>query len=281
MNQIRVGPHSWKVRLYQALKYSCYALLTVNIYFFLNQELTAAFMSTNGHWSLGSIVQLFSATLDTTAWVILLLLFELETAILSDDKLVGWTKRVIHGVRLICGLAICSAFVGYLGEWSVLESATPLSQGLACELLGQGYSVMLGFDDFATLTEANCGRLIGDLVSVDGFDSVIATQSTLRDAQWLALTDVINAGAWILVVVVLELEVRMQLHGGVPDRFQVAMTASKFAIYSALAGAAVYWGLAGDFLDFWDAALWLFAFVFIELNVFEWQQELAQEHSST
>ena len=33
------------------------------------------------------------------------------------------------------------------------------------------------------------------------------------------------------------------------------------------------WGYAGDFLDFWDAALWLFAFIFIELNVFEWQQE--------
>ena len=44
-----------------------------------------------------------------------------------------------------------------------------------------------------------------------------------------------------------------------------------------LFGAAAYWGVAGDFLDFWDAALWLFAFIFIELNVFEWQYETSHE----
>jgi hypothetical protein len=41
-----------------------------------------------------------------------------------------------------------------------------------------------------------------------------------------------------------------------------------------LTAAAVYWGFEGEFLDFWDAALWLFAFFFIEMNVFEWQREL-------
>ena len=29
----------------------------------------------------------------------------------------------------------------------------------------------------------------------------------------------------------------------------------------------------GDFVDWWDALLWLIAFVFIELNVLEWRQE--------
>jgi hypothetical protein len=37
--------------------------------------------------------------------------------------------------------------------------------------------------------------------------------------------------------------------------------------------AAVYWWLEGDFLDFWDAFLWLFAFIFIEMNVFDLQAE--------
>jgi hypothetical protein len=47
----------------------------------------------------------------------------------------------------------------------------------------------------------------------------------------------------------------------------------KFVLYSILLVAAVYWGLKGDFVDFWDAFLWLVAFVFIELNVFEWRAE--------
>jgi hypothetical protein len=35
--------------------------------------------------------------------------------------------------------------------------------------------------------------------------------------RWLAWTDVINAAAWILVVVVLEVEVRLQLRGSLTD----------------------------------------------------------------
>ena len=34
-----------------------------------------------------------------------------------------------------------------------------------------------------------------------------------------------------------------------------------------LFAAAVYWGFEDDFLDFWDAVLWLFAFFVIERNV--------------
>ena len=47
-------------------------------------------------------------------------------------------------------------------------------------------------------------------------------------------------------------------------------------LYAVLFLAAVYWGVAGDFIDFWDAFLWLFAFIFIELNVFEWQYETSR-----
>ena len=47
----------------------------------------------------------------------------------------------------------------------------------------------------------------------------------------------------------------------------------KLVLYSLLLLAATYWGIKGDFVDFWDAFLWLVAFVFIELNVVEWRQE--------
>ena len=47
----------------------------------------------------------------------------------------------------------------------------------------------------------------------------------------------------------------------------------KFVLYSMLFVAAVYWGFKGDFVDFWDAFLWLVAFFFIEMNVVEWRKE--------
>ena len=82
---------------------------------------------------------------------------------------------------------------------------------------------------------------------------------------------------WLLVVLILEIDVRLQEH----DRFEgLALKLSNFfkvLLYSTLFYAAVYWGIKGDFVDFWDAFLWLIAFVFIELNVFEWRQEAIEE----
>ena len=57
-------------------------------------------------------------------------------------------------------------------------------------------------------------------------------------------------------------------------------TAAKILLYSVLALAVVAWMVTGDFVDWWDAFLWLVAFVFIELNVFEWRQESHEEETA-
>jgi hypothetical protein len=263
-------------RVYKALKYVVYALLSVNIVLFLNEELASATHSSAVNLDVFTLVQLFSATLDTAAWVLLLLLFELETAVIPDDRLVGRTQWVIHGVRLICGLAIVSAFLGYLGEWQVFWHASTLPMP-ACDLVGQGWAILLDFDKFIELDGESCVALGAEVVAISDLERVVATPTALSSAYQLGLVDVINSATWILVVVLLEIEVRLQLWGGVPRRFQRPLTGIKVVLYLTLAIAAVYWGFEGEFLDFWDAALWLFAFVFIELNVFEWQRDLAQQ----
>ena len=66
---------------------------------------------------------------------------------------------------------------------------------------------------------------------------------------------------------------RLQEHNRYEGLALHASNVSKFVLYSLLLLAAIYWGFKGDFVDFWDAFLWLVAFVFIELNVFEWREE--------
>ena len=89
----------------------------------------------------------------------------------------------------------------------------------------------------------------------------------------MSCVDVINSGVWLLVVVVLEIDVRLQERQKLEGLVLQLSNASKFVLYSLLLLAAIYWGVKGDFVDFWDAFLWLLAFVFIELNIFEWRQE--------
>ena len=263
----------WKYQLFRSVKYATYLALSFNVYLFFEQELLASDVSQLDALSVTAMVQLFSATLDTAAWLVLLLLFELETAILPDEKLVGLNRWLIHGLRLVCGAAIVSAFFGYVGEWQVFFEASSIPAA-PCSLVDQGWTLLTGFDEFAPLDATSCLTIGTDALQITALDQVVASPQIFTDAHDLAMVDVINAGAWILVVLLLEIEVRQQLQGGLPARLQWVFNGAKALVYATLALAAVYWGFEGDFLDFWDAALWLFAFVFIEMNVFEWQREL-------
>ena len=264
-------------QIFRGVKYLTYALLSLNIWLFLAEEIESARFAIASGEDVVMGVQLFSATLDTLAWVILLLLFELETAVIPDDRLKGPLRFAIHGVRMLCTAAIVMAFLGYFGEWRTLLPSE-LLVGEACARVAEGWSYMVKLDDFVPLTNENCGQFGADTRLITGLDGVIASPAGLLEGQRLALVDVINSAAWILVVILLEIEVRLLTRWGGGSRPMARLANSlKVALYTTLVVAAIYWGFKGDFLDFWDAALWLFAFVSIELNVFEWQQEIRDQ----
>ena len=77
---------------FQLFKYAVYSLLILNVFLFLNKELKAAAhrFADGIIWS--DMIDAFSSTIDTGAWVILILLFELETFLLSDEQLKGNIK---------------------------------------------------------------------------------------------------------------------------------------------------------------------------------------------
>lgn len=271
-----LGTSHTSFRAFTAVKYLVYALLSLNVYLFLQEELGALEHTFVDGFELGQVIQVFSATIDTAAWVILLLLFELETSILDDSRIHGPVKWGLHGIRGICYVAIVYAFTGYYAELVTLYQVEPLSVADACSLLNSEYALLLDLDDYAPLDATNCATVGAEAYRIQGFD-IIADAAVLESARWLAWTDVINAGDWILVCVVLEIEVRLQLRGNLSDQIMHVTKFIKFALYAVLFAAAAYWGVEGSFLDFWDAALWLFAFIFIELNVFEWQTETSQQ----
>lgn len=265
-----------RYHLFTAVKYLTYALLSFNVYVFLAEELQAVQHTFSGGVAPAQIIQAFAATIDTTAWVILLLLFELETSVLDDSRIRGWVKWSLHGIRGICYLAIVYAFTGYLSELNMITSVTAMTVVDHCSLLAQDWSVLMDLDDYMPLDAQNCAAISAEVVRITGFN-IIAEPDILRGAQYLAWVDVINSGTWILVVIVLENEVRLQLRGNLSAQIIYSTRYLKYTLYAILFGAAAYWGVEGSFIDFWDASLWLFAFIFIELNVFEWQNETRQQ----
>lgn len=253
-----------------ALKYGVYALLCLNVYLFLREEAGAL-----GHTidsaalDAGALVRVFASTIDTAAWLVLLLLFEFETAVARGRAMRPGMRGMVHAVRGLCALAIVYAFAGYCAQLAGLLDARAAGFSDACARLGEGWSVLLGMNRYAPLDAANCAALGAAPLQVGGYD-VLADTETLRAVRRLSLTDVINAGAWILVVLVLEIEVRLQLAQQLSARWLHLAGACKLLLYTVLVLALAYWAWRGDLLDIWDAGLWLFAFLFIELNVLGW-----------
>jgi hypothetical protein len=140
-----------------------------------------------------------------------------------------------------------------------------------------GHSVLLELDEYEPLTSANCPSLAAlPEVYVLAGAGIVAAPSVWVDTVRLAWVDVINSATWLLVVALLELDVRLQAHHALRGAWLGFSRYAKYLLYTVLFAAAVYWGALGTFLDFWDAFLWLVAFVFIEMNVFEWREELEE-----
>jgi hypothetical protein len=266
-------------RIFQLFKYIVYALLSINVFVFFAEEWAAsAHRFTNGV-DLAHIIEGFAASIDTAAWVVLLLMFELETYVLDEEQFTPRVTWGLHGLRAFCYLFIVYAFYGYLSKLLFLSGSIPLA-GVSdiCTLVDGEWAYAVDLDEYAVLTAANCGGFspassflqfpgLSALVDPAGFTGIIR----------LAWVDVINSGVWLLVVLVLEADVRLQEHGKLDGRFLQISNASKYVLYATLLLAAIYWTVKGDFVDSWDAYLWLIAFVFIELNVFDWRQESLEE----
>ena len=269
-------------KLFQAFKYIVYLFLAMNIYWFYVEEVLAAKTQFPNGIGIKVIIEAYAATIDTAAWVVLLLMFELETYVLEDEH---FTRRVtwsLHTLRAICYAFIVYAFYGYLANLLALDGMTPLANvSDLCALAGQwSYSTTL--DEYTAITAANCNSFTTatSFVRFDEMQAVVDLEGQ-KDIIALAWVDVINSAVWLLVVIVLEIDVRLQERQRYEGAILYASNGIKFVLYALLFCAAIYWGINGDFVDFWDAFLWLVAFVFIELNVFEWHKETQEQAMAT
>lgn len=259
--------------LFTAFKYTVYLLLAVDTFLFFQEDLAASAAIFGGSVSWHNVVEAFTAAIDTAAWLILLLLFELETAVISDEKLQGGLSWLLTGTRVVCYVFIVWAFYGYVTKYGVVTDLLPFSVADACSLAGGDWNWVLDLDEYPPLDAESCALLQGrELLQLSG-TNVIGTREALDAASALAIIDIVNAGTWLIVVVLLEAEVWMQLKDRLTDGLLKSGKYVKGFFYAVLFVCAIYWGFYGDFLDFWDAFLWLVAFIFIELNIFQWHEE--------
>ena len=86
IHEQKIGMHAAGYRIF---KYSIYCFLAYNVWLFYLDELSASAQLFSDGVTWRNTMEAYSATIDTIAWVVLLLLFELETAVIPDEELKG------------------------------------------------------------------------------------------------------------------------------------------------------------------------------------------------
>ena len=258
---------------YPLFKYTVYTAVFINVILFLRKEWLAGLHRFSEGITFENFVGAFTSTIDTAAWVLLLFLFELETYIIPDEQLKGSLKWVFKLIRSLCYIVIVTSLLGYISDYFWLNKFDSVAMEELCDVKGKSWMVEL--DEFETISSENCRTLAKSDSFLKYQNKNIYTDQTLLKASYrLAIVDILNSLAWILVVIILEIDIWLQWRGRFKGRLFIFSKRSKNVLYSILFFAAVYWGIFGEFLEFWDAFLWIIAFVFIELNLFEWKREM-------
>ena len=263
--------------IFRFYKYAIYTLLAYNAYLFFQQDLAASAETFGDTVTWRNVIEAYSATFDTVAWVLLLLIFELETAIIPDHLLKGPLKWVLKTLSGVCYFFIVYSFYGYCYKYGVINNLVPFNIDDICSLIGTEFTYLSGLDDYLPLDQAVCTAMNGQSVMQVSGTEIIAMEPALTEVIRLAIIDIVNAATWLVIVVLLEVEVFLQSKDRLTNSMMIGGKYIKGFFYGLLFVCAAYWGFKGSFLDFWDAFLWLVAFIFIELNIFRWHGETEEE----
>lgn len=260
--------------LYQLVKYAIYLLILYNVVHFSIEDYSASAHRFRDGVSWDVFNDAFSQAIDSIAWFILLLMLELETWVIEDEEHKGVLRWSVNLVAGVCYLFIIAAFVGYWNKMLFVLGFVPADIESACTAVGTYLSYVKEIDEYLSLTADTCGAAGDAPFYVNADASMILTSAIHGETVLLAYTEVINAGTWLLVVLVLWIDVFLQIRGELTDRLYRLNAYLKVVLYLILITAAVIWGIYGKFIDFWDAFIWIVAFFFIELNLFQWHEEV-------
>ena len=261
--------------IFQVFKYSIYVLVTANMYFFMEEEILAYPIRYPNGIAINEIYEGFAASIDTAAWLILLWLLELETYILDDNKITKSVKTSLLAIKVFCyGFIVYSFFVYCANLIFFYTNDTLIQANNLCDLVPDKWSYSVSINEYVPIDLVNCNQLSSSSNFIKFNDmQAIVDQNGLTEIIRLGWIDVINAGVWIIVVLIIEINIILVEKNRYLSLSNKISFLSKYLLYPILFFNAFYWGIKGDFIDFWDAFLWLIAFIFIELNIIQWDDD--------
>ena len=272
---ITVGQQSFDIR--QTIKWLVYTLVIINFGFYIRNDLVIASHTLYSGSSLLEISRAFATTIDESAWIILLLLFELETYLLSDDPLSRPKTLLMQGIRLVCYISLAHTLYAYGVYLAEIYAAVPV-EGVTnlCQLIGKDLSYASNLV-YSEINSSNCASLssANQFFYVDPPTFFIVEDTAgLAIEKQLAWIDIFEAIIWLLILLSIEVAVWLQDRNIGQGLIFKTLSITKWCLYSLLWAAAGYWIYRGHYMFAWDEFVWIAGFVAIEMNIVEWRNEI-------
>jgi len=206
-------------------------------------------------------------------------LLELETYILSDEVLESWLGKFLTFLRYMCFASIAYGAYGYTAEALDNYKAVPRADvSHLCDLAGTDVYLQTDSIEYSLITADNCDDISAGppFYKIDTKVSVIDAP-TLDKVQKIEWVNVVNAFVWLLVVFLIEVEIRLQWNDRFDSKWLSVVQQVKTVSYGVLWVCSAVWLFKGYTLYGLDGIVWIAGFWAIELNLAEWEKTRTEE----
>lgn len=266
----------------QVLKIAIYSLLLVNFILYIIDDVRIASYTMRNGGSLLEWTRAFATTIDVSAWLILLFLFELETYLLSDQTLSRpMFIRLMYAVRIFCYVFLVHSVYAFSVIYIDLLQVNLIPDiSNLCELVPMDLSFVRNLA-YTEIDLENCLTLSsGEIFYFTEPALVVSDISGLRLEKNLALVDILEVLVWLLILMTIEIMVWLQDQSITRGSLVSFIKGAKYILYGSLWSMAAYWAYLGHYYFAWDEALWIIGFISIEMNVSDWKREIEKNTKS-
>jgi hypothetical protein len=261
----------------QIIKIVVYTLLLLNFAQYVANDLNVARHTMHAGWKWHDWTAAFATTIDETAWFLLLLLFEIETYLLSDEAFTPRRVRLLQALRLICVVFIAHTIIAAGNDLRELGRSSEIAETRLCDLAGQELSFARNLD-YRDIDAESCSEIVASLPLYQFDQGQLITDADGLRVEWeLAWMDLLDALLWIVILLFIEVMVRLQERNITSGLLLQTVRISKAVFYAGLWLIAAYWAYRGHWAYAWDESLWILGFIAIDMNLSEWRDAIDEE----
>jgi len=259
-----------------------YALLINNFAFYIFEDWNRAVHTLHSGSTFLDWTGEFATSIDESAWFLLLFMFEFETYIVKDEDWTGSVAYIVRGVRLFCYAMIAHAIYAFAVTVIHLQPTVAVENvSSLCEMVNADVSYVYNLE-YTKVDEQTCGKLSNDsrfYWLAD--DPIVSDMEGLILERDLAWADLVEAIAWLLIVLAIETVVRLQDRGVTEGAIIATANKLQIFLYLLLIALGIYWATLSHWLYLWDELVWIGGFAAIEMNLSKWRDELVTYQAIT